>query len=64
MPGKDPGGFLVTTGLGIAGALISTYLGRLIGWYEVGQSAGFIAAVVGAVILLIIYRLIRKAKPA
>jgi len=64
MPGKDPGGFLVTTGLGIGGALISTYLGRLIGWYEPGQSAGFIAAVVGAIIVLIIYRLIKKRQPA
>ncbi len=60
MPGKDPGGFLVTTGLGVGGALISTYLGRFIGWYQAGESAGFIAAVVGAIIVLIIYRLIKK----
>ena len=63
MPGKDPGGFLITTGLGIAGALLATYLGRLIGWYQPGQSAGFIAAVVGAIILLVIYRLIKKKQP-
>jgi uncharacterized membrane protein YeaQ/YmgE (transglycosylase-associated protein family) len=60
MPGKDPGGFLITTGLGVGGALVATFLGRLIGWYQAGQSAGFIAAVVGAVIVLAAYRLIRK----
>jgi len=60
MPGKDPGGFLITTGLGIGGALVATYLGRFIGWYQEGQSAGFIAAVVGALIVLIAYRLIRR----
>lgn len=60
MPGKDPGGFLITTGLGIGGALVATFLGRLIGWYQAGESAGFIAAVVGAVIVLAVYRLIRK----
>lgn len=62
MPGKDPGGFLITTALGIGGALIATYLGRLVGWYQEGQSAGFIAAVVGAILVLIAYRLIRKAR--
>ncbi len=60
MPGKDPGGFIITTILGIVGALLATYLGRLIGWYQAGQSAGFIAAVLGALILLVIYRLIKK----
>ena len=63
MPGKDPGGFIITTLLGIGGALAATYLGRLIGWYEPGQSAGFIGAIVGAILILLIYRLIRK-KPA
>jgi uncharacterized membrane protein YeaQ/YmgE (transglycosylase-associated protein family) len=60
MPGKDPGGFIITILLGIAGAFVATYLGQAIGWYEVGQQAGFIGAVVGAVILLIIYRMVRK----
>lgn len=64
MPGKDPGGFIVTTILGIVGALVATYLGRLIGWYQEGQSAGFIAAVLGALILLAIYRLIKKKAPS
>ncbi len=61
MPGKDPGGFLITTALGVGGALVATFLGRLIGWYQAGESAGFIAAVVGAVIVLLIYR-VYKAK--
>lgn len=61
MPGKDPGGFIITILLGIAGALVATYLGQAIGWYEAGQQAGFIGAVVGAVILLIIYRMVRKS---
>ena len=62
MPGKDPGGFIITTLIGIAGALIATYLGHLIGWYKAGQGAGFIGAIVGSIILLLIYRLIRKKK--
>ena len=60
MPGKDPGGFLITTGLGVGGALIATFLGRFIGWYQEGESAGFIAAVVGAIIVLAVYRFIKK----
>ena len=60
MPGKDPGGFLVTTLLGMGGALVATYAGRFIGWYEEGQSGGFIAAVVGAILILMVYRLVRK----
>ncbi|HET9150115.1 MAG TPA: GlsB/YeaQ/YmgE family stress response membrane protein [Gemmatimonadales bacterium] len=64
MPGKDPGGFIVTMLLGIAGAFVGTWLGRMFGLYQEGQSAGFIASVVGAIILLIIYRLIKKKAPA
>jgi uncharacterized membrane protein YeaQ/YmgE (transglycosylase-associated protein family) len=60
MPGKDPGGLLITMALGVAGALLATFLGRFIGWYQSGESAGFIAAVIGAIILLFIYRLIKK----
>ena len=59
MPGRDPGGVLVTILLGIAGAVLASYLGQALGWYAAGQSAGFIASVVGAIILLAIYRLIR-----
>jgi uncharacterized membrane protein YeaQ/YmgE (transglycosylase-associated protein family) len=60
MPGKDPGGFIITILLGIAGAFVATYLGQAIGWYQAGEGAGFIGAVVGAIILLIIYRLVRR----
>ena len=64
MPGKDPGGFIITIALGVAGALLATFLGRLIGWYQQGESAGFIAAIVGAVILLVLYRLFKKKQPS
>ena len=60
MPGRDPGGFIITILLGIAGAFLATYLGQAVGWYEAGEGAGFIGAVVGAVILLIIYRIVAK----
>lgn len=62
MPGKDPGGFIITILLGIAGAFLATYLGQAIGWYQAGQAAGFIGAVVGAIIILILYRIIFKPK--
>ena len=61
MPGKDPGGIIVTMVLGIAGSLLAGWLGRVVGWYHEGQSAGFIMSVVGAIILLIIYRLFRRS---
>lgn len=60
MPGRDPGGFIITTLLGVAGAFLSTYLGQAIGWYHAGQGAGFIAAVVGALILLAIYHMVHR----
>jgi len=62
MPGKDPGGFILTTLLGIGGAVVATSLGRLLGWYAEGGSAGFIAAVIGAVLILAVYRMIRSKK--
>lgn len=58
MPGRDPGGFIITTLLGMAGAVVAYYIGRAVGWYQPNQSAGFIASVVGAIILLALYRLI------
>jgi len=64
MPGKDPGGLIITTLLGIAGALLSTYLGQAVGWYQAGQSAGFIGAVLGAIVLLLLYRIFFKKKQA
>jgi uncharacterized membrane protein YeaQ/YmgE (transglycosylase-associated protein family) len=56
MPGKDPGGCIITILLGIAGAFVASYLGQAIGWYRPGEPAGFIGSVVGAMILLLIYR--------
>lgn len=55
--GTGPGGFFMTAALGIGGSLAATYLGHFLGWYQAGQSAGFIGAVVGAVILLGVYHL-------
>ena len=62
MPGKDPGGFIITILLGIAGALVATYIGQAIGWYKAGQPAGWIMSVIGAMILLLLYRLMFKRK--
>jgi uncharacterized membrane protein YeaQ/YmgE (transglycosylase-associated protein family) len=59
MPGKDPGGFIITTILGVVGAIVATWLGQAIGWYREGEAAGFIGAVVGAIVLLVIYRVLR-----
>jgi uncharacterized membrane protein YeaQ/YmgE (transglycosylase-associated protein family) len=56
MPGKENMGFIITTLLGIAGAIVATYVGRAVGWYEAGQGAGWIASIVGAFILLWIYQ--------
>jgi uncharacterized membrane protein YeaQ/YmgE (transglycosylase-associated protein family) len=58
MPGKDPGGVIVTMLIGIAGSLIANYVGRAAGWYGPEESAGFIAAILGAIILLAGYRFI------
>lgn len=60
MPGKDPGGFIVTALLGIAGSVAATAIGRAVGWYGEGQSAGFIMSVIGAIVLLAIYRIVRR----
>ncbi|MCO6419689.1 GlsB/YeaQ/YmgE family stress response membrane protein [Siccirubricoccus sp. KC 17139] len=59
-PGRDPGGFIITTLLGIVGAVVATYLGQAIGWYRAGEGAGFIGAIVGAVILLALYNLLTR----
>lgn len=61
MPGRDPGGFIITTILGVVGAFVATWLGQASGWYQPGEAAGFLGAVVGAVLILIVYRLIRGA---
>ena len=64
MPGKDPGGCIITILLGIAGALLAGFLGRAVGWYDQNEGAGFIAAIVGAFLILLIYRLVlsRRAR--
>lgn len=56
MPGRDPGGVVVTILLGIAGALLGGFIGRALGWYQPGEAAGFVMATLGAVLLLFIYR--------
>lgn len=60
MPGKDPGGIWVTMLIGIAGSFVGTFLGRLVGHYQPGESAGFIMSLVGALILLAIYHYIKR----
>jgi len=58
MPGHDPGGIVVTILLGIGGSILAGFLGRAVGWYAEGQPVGFIASVIGAIIILAIYRII------
>jgi uncharacterized membrane protein YeaQ/YmgE (transglycosylase-associated protein family) len=58
MPGKDPGGCIITMLIGVAGSFIASFLGRSVGWYKPGEPVGFIASVVGAMLLLLVYRLI------
>lgn len=56
MPGRDPGGIIITMVLGVAGAFLAHFLGSNLGWYQEGEPAGFVASIIGAVILLAIYR--------
>jgi uncharacterized membrane protein YeaQ/YmgE (transglycosylase-associated protein family) len=60
MPGRDPGGCLVTIIIGIAGAVLAGFLGQSLGWYRAGEGAGFIAAIIGAILILFVYRLISR----
>jgi len=62
LPGRDPGGCIITILLGIAGAFVATYLGKFLGIYEPGETAGFIGAVIGALIILLLYRVFLKKK--
>ena len=62
MPGRDPGGFIITTLLGIAGAVTASFIGRAMGMYAEGEPAGFIASVLGAMLLLFGYRMLRRPK--
>jgi uncharacterized membrane protein YeaQ/YmgE (transglycosylase-associated protein family) len=64
-PGKnEPSGFILTTILGIAGAFVATYLGQAVGWYRADQGAGLIGAVVGAIIILVIWGFIAARRPS
>ena len=58
MPGRDPGGFIITALLGIAGAYVAYFIGRAAGWYTENEPTGFIASVVGSIILLALYRMV------
>ena len=60
VPGKDPGWIIVTSMIGMAGSLLATFLGQALGWYDRGQAAGFIASLVGAVLLLSVYHMFRR----
>ena len=63
VPGTEPGGFIISIILGIVGALVATYIGKAMGWYQPGESAGLIGATLGAIVVLFLYHLIRR-KPA
>lgn len=62
MPGKQAFGFILTTVLGVVGSIIATYLGQAMGWYTAGEGAGFIASVIGAVILLTLYGMVARRR--
>jgi uncharacterized membrane protein YeaQ/YmgE (transglycosylase-associated protein family) len=64
MPGRDPGGFIVTMALGIAGAVLGGFLGRAAGWYGPNDNAGFLMSVLGAILLLVVYRMLFVKKTA
>jgi len=62
MPGRDPGGIIVTMLLGIAGAVLGGFIGRALGWYGEGEAAGYIVSFFGAVLLLVIYRMATRRR--
>lgn len=62
MPGRDPGGFIITILLGIGGSFLAGFIGRSLGWYETTEAAGLIASILGAMLLLLIYRLVVRAR--
>ncbi|MGQ0537805.1 MAG: GlsB/YeaQ/YmgE family stress response membrane protein [Gemmatimonadaceae bacterium] len=64
MPGRDPGGIIVTILLGIGGAILGTFVGRALGFYAAGEAAGWIMSILGSIILLVIYRAVRGRRPA
>lgn len=62
VPGKDPGGCIVTILLGVAGALLAGFLGNALGWYRQGEGAGFLAAIVGAILILFVWKLVTRRR--
>ena len=62
MPGRDPGGIIVTMLLGIAGAVLAGFVGRALGWYSEGEAAGYLMSFVGAVVLLALYRMMTRRR--
>jgi uncharacterized membrane protein YeaQ/YmgE (transglycosylase-associated protein family) len=63
MPGRDPGGILITMLIGVAGSIIAGLIGRSLGWYHEGESAGFLASIIGAIALLAVYRMAIGRRP-
>ncbi|HXH07554.1 MAG TPA: GlsB/YeaQ/YmgE family stress response membrane protein [Vicinamibacterales bacterium] len=63
MPGRDPGGFIVTILLGIAGALLGGFIGRALGLYGPGEQAGWLMSIAGAIVLLVLYRMVARPRP-
>jgi uncharacterized membrane protein YeaQ/YmgE (transglycosylase-associated protein family) len=62
-PGRDPAGFFITAAIGIAGSLLATFGGQALGLYQAGEPAGFVGSLIGAIVLLVLYHVIRR-KPA
>lgn len=62
VPGRDPSGFIITTLLGIGGAFVAKYIGVALHWYQPGDSAGFLASIVGAVLILAVYHMFRRGR--
>ena len=62
-PGRDPSGFFITAAIGIAGSLLATFGGQALGLYQAGETAGFVGSLIGAIILLVIYHLVRRSQP-
>jgi uncharacterized membrane protein YeaQ/YmgE (transglycosylase-associated protein family) len=60
-PGRDPSGFFITVVIGVAGSLLATYGGQAMGWYQPGATAGFFGSLIGAIALLVVYRLVRRS---
>jgi uncharacterized membrane protein YeaQ/YmgE (transglycosylase-associated protein family) len=63
-PGRDPAGFFITAAIGIAGSLLATYGGQAMGFYQAGEPAGFLGSLIGAIILLVIYHMVRRKPTA